>query len=969
MRTNILSLKNLYSFLTMRDYPIYSTGIIGNEQKKGITLIRFWKENLLTEFTGGKYGRLIWKETGSRNRHTSEICNRSRQLNVYEEYMTEITAGITEDVLLRQIEQFRIFLVNHQFSYKVFVTKLEALLQEFAENDNAWNREIEEFFSENYKQTEKARLGENREKEFTAAWFLTFLAIHAMAGDAMGEAPMHTLRKNTEYSIEALWEKLHEKQSCATIKYLSSKKCEICSEALQTDHFWGREKEYFDLREMLNKEGHFLISGIGGIGKTELLRQLLQYAVRNQKVEFICAIQYENNFAESLLRAMAKKQQQDIFQDSFTEAIGELKKYAENHKLLILIDNINKDAEEDVYLQTLKDVPAVVFATSRLSQIEGFQTYPLRELDKQSCELVFRDNYTRMLSDEDISKLHTILDNPLCRHTMTVRWLGNVARTMNLSMPELLGKIEYQVDKLPGKDSRLGLQNIYKQLYSKFQLTIKQRSFLRIMASLPYRRYRVSFLCNYMDYFMDKEAYSFIRNLCRQGWLDANEIGVAMHPVIAESILDSPITYNELQSVFKEIEKKWTQMCGKIFDYSNWQNFIYSYDPDFISSAELLTDLFNRVAFAYNGNWIPLIILAEEVIKQNYAISPEHAHKLKDAVCSAENLADNMRIRGYLVCSECMSAEDSVLAEEMRKQKSHRTIDAEVYEQLLNLTALSLMMQGRFQTAEKYLTETKTGAESVERYVQLGTFSCLNMQINEAVKWNKKAIEMAEKNKDRYGRELFQLWGNQVTLYSGLKNQTETEKCMEHMTHYMRKDNVQDTWFFNFQKGVYLLSVSRIQEALNCLERAREYAGYYFGKNHINYALESEEIAIAQTKLKQFDRAEENHLLALKYMDNYAGYDRERGRILNNLGVMYLDWGKRNRAYTCLQEAFELAKDGNDIAMAEPAYNLARYYRLENNVKQELLYLDKACPVFVKFYTDNNEKTKEVKKRITEIRG
>lgn len=394
MRTNILSLKNLYSFLTMRDYPIYSTGIIGNEQKKGITLIRFWKENLLTEFTGGKYGRLIWKETGSRNRHTSEICNRSRQLNVYEEYMTEITAGITEDVLLRQIEQFRIFLVNHQFSYKVFITKLEALLREFAENDNAWNREIEEFFSENYKQTEKARLGENREKEFTAAWFLTFLAIHAMAGDAMGEAPMHALRKNTEYSIEALWEKLHEKQSCATIKYLSSKKCEICSEALQTDHFWGREKEYFDLREMLNKEGHFLISGIGGIGKTELLRQLLQYAVRNQKVDFICAIQYENNFAESLLRAIAKKQQQDIFQDSFTEAIGELKKYAENHKLLILIDNINKDAEEDVYLQTLKDVPAVVFATSRLSQIEGFQTYPLRELDKQSCELVFRDNYT-----------------------------------------------------------------------------------------------------------------------------------------------------------------------------------------------------------------------------------------------------------------------------------------------------------------------------------------------------------------------------------------------------------------------------------------------------------------------------------------------------------------------------------------------------------------------------------------------
>ncbi len=574
-----------------------------------------------------------------------------------------------------------------------------------------------------------------------------------------------------------------------------------------------------------------------------------------------------------------------------------------------------------------------------------------------------------MLSDEDIAKLHSILENPLYRHTMTIRWLGNVAGTMNLSMSELLKKIEYKEDKLPGKDNRLGLQNIYKQLYSKFQLTIKQRSFLRIMASLPYRRYRVSFLCNYMDYFMDKESYSFIRNLSRQGWLDANESGVAMHPVIAESILDTPITYNELQCVFKEMEKKWTQMCGNIFDYSNWQNILQSYDSDFINSAELITDLFDRVGFAYNGNWISLIILAAEAVKQNYAISPERVHKLKDAVCSADDLTDNMRVRGYLVCSECISAEDTVLAEEMKKQKSHRTIEAEVYEQLLNLTALSLTMRGQFQNAEKCLTETKTGAESVERYVQLGTLSCLNMQIKEAEKWNKKAIETAEKNKDRYGRELFQLWGNQVTLYSGLKNQTETKKCIEQMALYMRKGNVQDTWFFNFQKGIYFLSVSRIQEALKYLEKAREYAGYYFGKKHINYAMESEEIAIAQTKLKQFDRAEENHLLALEYVDNYTGYDRERGRILNNMGVMYLDWGKRNRAYACLQEAFEIAKDGNDIAMAEPAYNLARYYRLENNAKRELLYLNKACPVFVKFYTDNNEKTKEVKKRITEIRG
>lgn len=218
--------------------------------------------------------------------------------------------------------------------------------------------------------------------------------------------------------------KASQRKNGSAITYLSTRKCEICREALSAGHFWGREKEYFDLREMLNKGGHYLISGIGGIGKTELLRQLLKYCVKNKKTEYICFIQYQNNFAESLLRALGKKQQQDMFSDSFTEAVSELKCCAAGHKLLILMDNVYKDTEEDDYLNVLKDVPATVFATSRLPEIEGFTAYPLKKLDVQSCELIFRDTYTRILSDEDKTKLHSLLENPLYRHTLTIRWLG-----------------------------------------------------------------------------------------------------------------------------------------------------------------------------------------------------------------------------------------------------------------------------------------------------------------------------------------------------------------------------------------------------------------------------------------------------------------------------------------------------------------------------------------------------------------
>ena len=43
----LLSLKNLYRLFTVKDYPVYSTGILGEKSKKGLTLVRFWDEYLL----------------------------------------------------------------------------------------------------------------------------------------------------------------------------------------------------------------------------------------------------------------------------------------------------------------------------------------------------------------------------------------------------------------------------------------------------------------------------------------------------------------------------------------------------------------------------------------------------------------------------------------------------------------------------------------------------------------------------------------------------------------------------------------------------------------------------------------------------------------------------------------------------------------------------------------------------------
>ena len=67
MKREILSLKNIYKFLTSNDYPVYSEGIIKKNNRIGLTLTRFCHENILVDFKNRKCGRITWRIEGGGN--------------------------------------------------------------------------------------------------------------------------------------------------------------------------------------------------------------------------------------------------------------------------------------------------------------------------------------------------------------------------------------------------------------------------------------------------------------------------------------------------------------------------------------------------------------------------------------------------------------------------------------------------------------------------------------------------------------------------------------------------------------------------------------------------------------------------------------------------------------------------------------------------------------------------------------
>ena len=110
------SLKNIYRLLMNEDFTIYSERVISKKQRKGQTLLRFWQDMMVREFCCLPYGKLIWRNDGTRNRYISNLCNRNDELKYYHEYAQELGAQISRETLLNQIHRFGDFLQSREYN-------------------------------------------------------------------------------------------------------------------------------------------------------------------------------------------------------------------------------------------------------------------------------------------------------------------------------------------------------------------------------------------------------------------------------------------------------------------------------------------------------------------------------------------------------------------------------------------------------------------------------------------------------------------------------------------------------------------------------------------------------------------------------------------------------------------------------------------------------------------------------------
>ena len=217
-----LSLKSIYRLLMNDDFPVYSDRVIGKRQRKGQTLLRFWKDIIVQEFCVLPYGKTIWRDDGMRSRSFSNLCNRNDELKIYHEYARELGSCISCDTLLHQEELFERFLTGREYSDAALRYRTEAFLRVLEDDEcvtGAIGKQLKDIF-------EAQRENMNVEPEliaFRAAYLLTVMTLYAAAGTAMGDSTMAVLRSEA-LGMDALWalRQQRQKQGSREVRILTA---------------------------------------------------------------------------------------------------------------------------------------------------------------------------------------------------------------------------------------------------------------------------------------------------------------------------------------------------------------------------------------------------------------------------------------------------------------------------------------------------------------------------------------------------------------------------------------------------------------------------------------------------------------------------------------------------------------------------------------------------------------------------
>ena len=322
--------------------------------------------------------------------------------------------------------------------------------------------------------------------------------------------------------------------------------------------FYGREDELKQMERLQKERKRIFLTGMGGIGKSELART---YAVEHRReYDTVILARYESTL-EDVIRRVSIEHLVHFGGEGlppeqyFALAKRKLKECCVEEKVLLILDNL--DVDSDTGMQEFLEMGWDVIVTTRYhwEEYEDDCVF-VKEYDEEGAFELFCRNYGK--TKEEFNEEERLLILELIKlveyHTMTVELLAKQTAKEEADFKTFLKELKEGIQhhdqtKIPHiKDGSYGKKSMYQHIAALFSIAKEkeknwisetEEAILRHMTLISYQGIEGKQFLTWCGY--PESDLPILKDLAAKGWIKQEQKQYAMHPIISEML------YAELQ--------------------------------------------------------------------------------------------------------------------------------------------------------------------------------------------------------------------------------------------------------------------------------------------------------------------------------------------------------------------------------------------------------------------------------------
>ena len=535
----MLTPKNLYRLLTGRLQIRQASEILPKAMLQGLTLVPFWRELLQDAVPQDVLDRLLPVD-GPHPRMQSSLMNRSTASPMPP--LLRHALPLTETLLLRLTENAMGFLKRHMYRPDQFFHTVASFEETCAAQDVFLTASISQHLRSLSLQAEHAAREGTLMQPFLDGCHLAWLALLALYGPLMGCDEMTSLRMKEEAQPEQLFRQWKRRQwQNSRPQLLTRNNSAILRTPLPREEYVPLPVTPESVSYRLEQGGKLMLCGVGGCGKTELLRQALRLVEDQGTYSRIACVQYEQSLARSYFACFPQLQEKGL--EGIVAAVRTLLEKREEGRTLLVIDNMDTPPEEDEDAALLPWYGCDVVITSRLQGMSGFSVIPVPPLTEKQALRLFA--MASCMGEADCARDFRGLYQRVSGHPLMLKLLGRICCARCWTTAEMNRRLdESQPDRQGAGGSRdmQTLRDSLAALYPMARLSAQEKMLMRLICHLRDASWKPGALLPFTPDVTEDEGTlaDMLLQLSDQGWLMHSPEGFSVHPALREALSATP---------------------------------------------------------------------------------------------------------------------------------------------------------------------------------------------------------------------------------------------------------------------------------------------------------------------------------------------------------------------------------------------------------------------------------------------